>query len=82
MRRVALITIIIAAIVFECAGCETHQSKVDALQKEHERLSRQYQKDCGSEYLKAKPEFGQKCADEAKQMDEAWKKLQAERAKN
>ena len=82
MRRVALFAVLITAIVFGCAGCESHQSKVDALQKEHERLSRQYQKDCGSEYLKAKPEFSQKCADVAKQMDEAWKKLQAERANN
>ena len=82
MRRVAVFTVLITATLFGCAGCESHQSKVDALQKEHERLSRQYQKDCGSEYLKAKPEFSQKCADEAKQMDEAWKKLEAEHAKN
>jgi hypothetical protein len=60
---------------------QSHQAKLDELQKEHDRVSRQYQKDCGSEYLKANPQFNQKCKDESKQMDDAWKKLQEEKAK-
>ena len=60
---------------------QSHQSRLDQLQKEHDRISRQYQKDCGSEYLKADPQFSQKCKDESKQMDDAWKKLQEEKAK-
>ena len=70
-----------ALVTFALIGCESHQAKIDALQKEHERISQQYKQDCGAEYLKAKPQFSQKCIDEAKQMDDVWKQLQAERSK-
>jgi outer membrane murein-binding lipoprotein Lpp len=80
MHRLARFALI--AAVVQIAGCQSHEAKIDSLQKEHERLSQQYQKDCGSEYMKAKPEFSQKCQDEAKQMDDVWKKLQAERGSN
>ncbi|HWG22047.1 MAG TPA: hypothetical protein VG225_16065 [Terracidiphilus sp.] len=80
MRCVARITIHVMASVLLLTGCQSRQSKIDDLQKEHDRLSQQYHKDCGSEYLKAKPEFSQKCLDEAKQMDDVWKKLQQEKA--
>lgn len=81
MFKAALSAVLIAVSAIALTGCKTHQARIDALQKEHDRLSQQYQKDCGDEYLKAKPEFSQKCADEAKQMDEVWKQLQAERTK-
>lgn len=73
--------VLVAASTITLSGCRSHQSKIDALQKEHDRLSQQYQKDCGDEYLKAHPQFSQKCTDEAKQMDEVWKQLQSERSK-
>ena len=79
-QRVA--TIFLGAVLtFALGGCESHQGKVDALQKEHDRISQQYKKDCGDEYLTAKPQFSQKCVDEPKQMDDVWKQLQAEKAK-
>jgi hypothetical protein len=77
LTTVFLVTI----LAFALGGCESHQGKVDALQKEHDRISQQYKKDCGDEYLKAKSQFSQKCLDEAKQMDDVWKQLQAEKAK-
>jgi hypothetical protein len=80
MRCVARITIRVMASVLPLTGCQSHQSKIDDLQKEHDRLSQQYQKDCGSEYLEAKPQFSQKCLDESKQMDDVWKKLQQEKS--
>jgi uncharacterized protein YukE len=80
MRYVARITILVMASVLSLMGCQSHQAKIDDLQKEHDRLSQQYQKDCGSEYLKAKPQFNQKCLDEAKQMDDVWKQLQQEKS--
>jgi hypothetical protein len=80
MRCVARITILVMSSVFPLTGCQSHQAKIDDLKKEHDQLSQQYQKDCGSEYLKAKPQFSQKCLDEAKQMDDVWKKLQQEKA--
>jgi hypothetical protein len=81
MFKTTLLAVPLAASTIALSGCNTHQSRIEALQKEHDRLSRQYQKDCGDEYLKAQPQFSQKCADEAKQMDEVWKQLQSERSK-
>jgi hypothetical protein len=74
-------TLLIAVLVIVMTGCKSHPAKIDALQREHDRLSQQYQKDCGDEYLKAQPQFSQKCADEAKQMDQEWKELQSELSK-
>ena len=79
MRRFYCVTAIFTAVCL--AGCQTHQDKVDALQREHDHISQQYQKDCAAEYLKAQPQFNQKCIEEQKQMDDAWKRLQAEKAK-
>ena len=73
--------IVTTALTIAVTGCQSHQSKVDALQQEHDRISQQYKRDCGDEYLKARPQFSQKCVDEAKQMDDVWKQLQAERSK-
>ena len=81
MFKTALLAVVIAASTMALSGCRTHQSRIDALRKEHDRLSQQYQKDCCDEYLKAQPQFSQKCTDEAKQMDEVWKQLQSERSK-
>ena len=82
MRHRTKIVALTAALGFALSACESHQAKLDALQKERDRLSQQYQKDCGSEYLKAKPEFSQKCIDESKEMADVFKKLQQEQAKH
>ena len=63
------------------AGCQSHQSKVDALQKEYDHLGAEFQKDCSQEYLKVPPTLSPKCADEKQKTEEAGKKLQAERVK-
>jgi hypothetical protein len=63
------------------AGCQSHQAKIDALQKEYDRLSLQYRQDCSAEMLNIPPKLSQKCSDEGKSLDEAWKRLQAERLK-
>ena len=81
MLKTASSAFLIAASAIALTGCNTHRARIDALQKEHDRLSQQYQKDCGDEYLKAQPQFSQKCADESKQMDAVWKQLQSERSK-
>ena len=36
-------------------GCESHQAKVDDLQKEYDRLGEQFRRDCHAEYLKVPP---------------------------
>ncbi len=82
MRRVMLITILVAVSLLIPVGCESHQSRVDRLQKEYDQISRQFGRDCSAEYLKVPPNLSQKCVDESKQMGEAGKRLREERAKN
>jgi hypothetical protein len=72
---------LVAVLTFALGGCEGHQAKVDALQKEYDRLGNQFQKDCSAEYFKVPPTLSPKCADEKKKTDEAYKRVQAERAK-
>ena len=81
MHRKSRFLFLAVAMMFAFVGCESHQAKIEALQQEHDRISQQYKKDCGDEYLKASPQFSQKCVDEAKQMDDVWKQLQAEKSK-
>jgi hypothetical protein len=62
-------------------GCQSHQAKVYALQKEYDRLGAQFQRDCTEEYLKVPPTLSPKCADDKSKLEDAGKRLQAERAK-
>jgi hypothetical protein len=70
-----------AILVGSVSGCQSHQGKVDALQKEYDRLGQQYRQDCSAEMLNVPPKPSAKCADESKKVGEAWDRLQAERAK-
>lgn len=74
-------TAVLAAFVFALSGCQSHQAKVDALQKEYDEAETQFRKDCNQEYLKVPPTLSPKCVDEDKKTKEAWNRLQAERAK-
>lgn len=80
MRHSSKFVVLAAAVAF-LAGCQSHQAKVDALQKEYDRLAAQFQKDCSEEYLKVPPTLSDKCADEKKKQEDAWKRLQDEQAK-
>jgi len=71
-----------AVLILALSGCQSHQSKVDALQKEYDRLAMQFHQDCSAEYLDVPPKISPKCSDEDKQVKDAWDRLQAERAKN
>jgi hypothetical protein len=62
-------------------GCQSHQAKVDALQKEYDALGAQFRKDCSTEMLDLPQKLSPKCADEDKKVTDAWNRLQAERAK-
>ena len=81
MLKAALFTFLTASSLLVLAGCESHQAKVDQLQKEYDRLSQQFAKDCSAEYLKTPPNLSPKCTDESKKVSDAWNRLQAERAK-
>lgn len=70
-----------AVLILALSGCQNHQSKVDALQKEYDQLGAQFQKDCTAEYLKVPPTLSQKCADEKTKLEAVGKQLQDERAK-
>ena len=70
-----------AVLVFALAGCQSHQAKVDALQKQYDEAEAQFRKDCNEEYLKVPPTLSPKCVDEDKKAKDAWSQLQAERTK-
>ena len=70
-----------AFLAFALAGCQSHQSKVNALQKEYDEAEAQFRKDCNEEYLKVPPTLSPKCVDEDKKAKDAWSRLQAESAK-
>jgi 23S rRNA pseudoU1915 N3-methylase RlmH len=79
MRRLTFCTALAAALGM--AGCQSHQAKVDQLQKQYDQLAKQFQQDCSAEYLDIPPKISPKCKDEDKRMKEAWNRLQAERSK-
>jgi hypothetical protein len=81
MRHSSRFVALAAAVVVFLPGCQSHQSKVDALQKEYDDLELQFRKDCSEEYLKVPPTLSQKCADEDKKTKDAWARLQGELAK-
>ena len=76
--RFSAITVVLILLF---SGFQSHKAKIDALQKEYDRLSLQYRQDCSAEMLNIPPKLSQKCSDEGKSLDEAWKRLQAERLK-
>ena len=79
MRRTVFVFAAVVTLAF--AGCDSHQAKVDALQKEYDRLGQQFGKDCSAEYLKVPPTLSPKCVDESQKLGEAGKRLQEERAR-
>ena len=80
MRHVIRLTVLTASVL-ALAGCQTHEARIDALQKEYDSEGQQFGKDCSAEYLKMQSTLSQKCTDENKQMKQTWERLQAERAK-
>lgn len=81
MLKAAVIAVLSTASVLVLAGCESHQAKVDRLQKEYQQETEQFGKDCSAEYLKVPPTLSPKCNDENAKMKRTWEQLQAERAK-
>ena len=81
MRRAMGLIALTAILTLTLAGCQSHQAKIDALQKEYDQLNQQFAKDCSAEYLKVPPTLSQKCTDESKKLGEAGRRLQEERAK-
>ena len=81
MRRVVLANTLFVAIALVTVGCENHQAKIDALQKEYDDLEAQFRKDCSDAFLQAQPTLSPKCTDEDKKAKDAWARVQAERAK-
>jgi len=80
MPKAALFTILSAASWLVLAGCESHQGKVDRLQKEYDGLEAQFRKDCSDTYLQAQPTLSPKCQEEDRKTKDAWARLQAGRA--
>jgi len=81
MNRNAKLILSIGVIATVLTGCQSHQAKIDSLQKEYDRLSAQMKQDCSAEYLKVPPTLSPKCTEENKNVTEAYQRLQDERAK-
>ena len=81
MHRKSRFLLLAVMMTFAFVGCESHQAKIDALQKQYDDLAAQFHKDCSAEYLKVPPVVSPKCADEDKKVQDAYKRLQDERAK-
>jgi outer membrane murein-binding lipoprotein Lpp len=79
MLKTALLIVLSVASVSTLAGCESHQAKVDRLQKEYDALEAQFRKDCSDTYLQAQPTLSPKCKEEDQKTKDAWARLQAER---
>ena len=86
MRKLTTVALaVVASIAF--SGCEGHQAKVDALQKQYDDSEAQFRKDCGAEATARGIDpikhamLSPKCADEEARTTQAWKQLEAERAK-
>jgi hypothetical protein len=52
MYSMARIFALMTVLVFTLSGCQSHQAKIDALQKEYDRLGLQFRQDCSGEMLK------------------------------
>jgi len=81
MDRTAWSAILAGVVLLWPMGCKSHQAKVDDLQREYDRLGEQFRRDCNAELLDVPPKLSPKCQDENKQVQDAWNRLQAERAK-
>jgi hypothetical protein len=81
MYSMARIFALMTVLVFALSGCQSHQAKINVLQKEYDEAEAQFRKDCNEEYLKVPPTLSPKCVDEDKKTKDAWNRLQAERAK-
>lgn len=79
MRRTS--TLFCLTLTLCVIGCENHQANVDKLQKEYDDLGKRYRQDCAAELVNVPPKLSPKCSDESKKVDDAWSRLQAERAK-
>jgi hypothetical protein len=72
---------ITTVLILLFTGCQSHQAKIDALQKEYDRLGLQFQQDCSAEMLNIPPKLSPKCTDEQARLKTAWDQLVAERLK-
>ena len=80
MRQMTKLFALALAIVIGFTGCQSHQAKIDDLQKEYDQLGQQFRKDCSAEMANVPPKLSPKCEDENKKVQDAWNRLQAERA--
>ena len=79
MHRKSRFLLLVVTMTFAFVGCENHQAKIDALQKDYDNLEAQFRKDCTAELMNASPNLSPKCADEKKKADDAYKRLQDEK---
>lgn len=80
MRRA--LPLIIISSTLAIAGCQSHETNVVNLQKEHDRLAAQFRQDCPPPQVgQVPPPPTQKCQDEDQKLGELEKQIKAEQLK-
>lgn len=77
MKKLAL-QALTGALIFGACGCHSHQSDVDAAQKDYDQAAQQFRTDCTAETLRMPAQLSAKCADEQKRMNDAYKRLHSQ----
>jgi hypothetical protein len=79
MRQTAALITLAGVLVL--SACDTHQAKVEDLQKQYDDINQRFAKDCSAEMMELPEKLSPKCADESKKLKDITERLQAERAK-
>ena len=63
MHRKSRFLFLAVAMTFAFAGCESHQAKIDALEKQYDDLEAQFRKDCTATAPESSTNLGGRPAD-------------------
>jgi uncharacterized protein HemX len=80
MKKLAL-QVLTGALILGTCGCHSHQSDIDAAQRDYDQAAQQFRTDCTAETLRMPAQLSTKCADEQKRMNDAYGRLQSQQQK-
>lgn len=81
MTRFVEKSVVISVVVLIMSGCQSHQAKVDALQKDYEAAELKFRQDCSTELYNVPPKLSPKCAKEDQDTKQKLATLNAEKVK-
>jgi hypothetical protein len=81
MRCNTCIIVASAVLTIALTGCQRQEAKVESVQQAYNQAEKEFRTDCSEESLKLPTSLSAKCSGEKQKMDDAYKKLQDQRAK-